>query len=172
MKIIKNFNNKILKSSKKKSTTTKKEKYLKLKKKNKKYKLKIKNLETKLQNYLNEYNLQKQNFKAELKNKEDEILNKLLSQIASPLTQLNTAFEKNQTLDKGLKMLFQQIKNELQDFKVEFIGQVGEKVLYDETLHQPAGAENFNNQDKVEIVLEGIKLNGNLIKRAMVVKDK
>lgn len=174
--MIKTFKKNILKIFKSKNQQELEKKYFKLRKKIKKLKLELEKEKSQKEkykqlarNYLSEYNIQKDTAEINLKNKENETMQQLLNLIALPLIQINTALVKNQTIEtKGIKGLLNQIKNGLQQFNIEFIGKVGEKVLYNETLHQPIGKDNFNTGDKVEVVLEGIKLHNSLIRKAMV----
>jgi len=106
--------------------------------------------------------------------KEEEIID-IFTEISAPLTQLNTMRkldEKGKDIKiKDLFRLIKQIEKVFEKRGVIKIGEAGEKVPYDSTLHQSAGNMSPSETEEVVIRFCGYKLQDRLIKRALVGKD-
>ena len=106
--------------------------------------------------------------------KEEEII-EIFTEIASHMTQLNTMRKLDENGKeikiKDLFRLIKQIDKIFEKRGVIQIGEAGETVSYDSTLHQPAGNMSLSEAEEVVIRFCGYKIHDKLIKRALVGKD-
>ena len=106
--------------------------------------------------------------------KEEEFAD-IFTEVSAHLTQLNTMKkldEKGKDIKiKDLFRLIKQIEKVFEKRGAIQIGEAGEKVLYDSTLHQSAGNTPLSESDEVIIRFCGYKIQDKLIKRALVGKD-
>ena len=106
--------------------------------------------------------------------KEEEIV-EIFTDVSTHLAQLNTMRKLDET-GKEIKIrdlfrLIKQIEKIFEKRGVIQIGEAGEKVPYDSTIHQPAGNISPSESDDVVIRFCGYKIYDRLIKRALVGKE-
>ncbi len=106
--------------------------------------------------------------------KEEEII-EIFTEISPHLTQLNTMKkldEKGKDIKiKDLFRLIKQIEKIFEKRGVIQIGEAGEKVPYDSSVHQSAGNMSISEAEEVIIRFCGYKIQDKLVKRALVGKD-
>ncbi|MEQ8167632.1 MAG: nucleotide exchange factor GrpE [Candidatus Eremiobacterota bacterium] len=106
--------------------------------------------------------------------KEEELI-EIFTEISPHLTQLNTMKkldEKGKDIKiKDLFRLIKQIEKIFEKRGVIQIGEAGEKVTYNSSVHQPAGNMSLYEAEDVIIRFCGYKIQDKLIKRALVGKD-
>jgi molecular chaperone GrpE (heat shock protein) len=106
--------------------------------------------------------------------KEEEII-EIFTDLSTNLAQLNTMRkldEKGKEIKiRDLFRIIKQIEKIFEKRGVTQIGEAGEQVPYDSTLHQPAGNMSPSESDEVVIRFCGYKIKNKLIKRALVGKE-
>ncbi len=122
-----------------------------------------------------EYEAFQSRYKDNTVNVKEEDLIEIFTEISPHLTQLNTMKkldEKGKDIKiKDLFRLIKQIEKIFEKRGVIKIGEAGEKVTYNSSLHQPAGNMSLSEAEEVIIRFCGYKIQDKLIKRALVGKD-
>lgn len=145
---------------------------LELKKRVKELEMEIEERDKLLDVTRKEYDTLKGSLKGDIRQAKAEEILDIFTEIASPLSQLNT-MKKMEQDGKDIKVKdILRLVNHMEKifFKkgLSQTGAAGEKVLYNSTVHQPAG--NFSPKEKEEVLVRfcGYKVNDKLIKRALV----